>query len=468
MEVLASQIAQQTAGQKGGPSSSNVSMKAGIYPGIGPNPTPKNPNATANPVTLGNVLPKVLNRATGPTASNIANSGAGPSNVLVAHNIPVKNMTDSYASKVAAGEQRQQRHFDGRPRNFESWKAARALTAAAKSAECVGKNKARFQRLHNVNMEETPYPELKNDAEMTEEKKGEIRDTFRFLRQSQVQPSGKVVRASINSLQLANRLQFLKEKTFVLYTVDISPARDTVVEWAEANLHHEMGIKVSRVRVLNKHYYLITVQEEEDRDLILDAAPLYLGPHMVFALPWDPAFDSSNLDNCKVPIWVELPNIHPSMEAFGMELLETIGEVLFTSCEETDCHYTSIRGCLKMDLSLELPEAIEVQDLATGETFFHPVLYKSMPNACFHCHQRGHVVRNCPVRRQKRQGNKREVQENQDGEPSPPIAAAQQQAPSADLKENGKSKIEFTRENIERSGGSCRPYKTGRDVCIVS
>ncbi|KAL3685341.1 hypothetical protein R1sor_003363 [Riccia sorocarpa] len=31
-----------------------------------------------------------------------------------------------------------------------------------------------------------------------------------------------------------------------------------------------------------------------------------------------------------------------------------------------------------------------------------------------------------------------------------------------------KSKIEFTRENIERSGGSCRPYKTGRDVCIVS
>ncbi|KAL3679108.1 hypothetical protein R1sor_022064 [Riccia sorocarpa] len=30
-----------------------------------------------------------------------------------------------------------------------------------------------------------------------------------------------------------------------------------------------------------------------------------------------------------------------------------------------------------------------------------------------------------------------------------------------------RSKIEFTRENIERSGGSCRPYKTGRDVCIV-
>ncbi|KAL3689260.1 hypothetical protein R1sor_015569 [Riccia sorocarpa] len=30
------------------------------------------------------------------------------------------------------------------------------------------------------------------------------------------------------------------------------------------------------------------------------------------------------------------------------------------------------------------------------------------------------------------------------------------------------SKIEFARENIERSGGSCRPYKTGRDICLVS
>ncbi|KAL2607509.1 hypothetical protein R1flu_026082 [Riccia fluitans] len=136
---------------------------------------------------------------------------------------------------------------------------------------------------------------------------------------------------------------------------------------------------------------------------ILDAAPLFLGPHMVFALPWDPRFDSAKLDNCKVPVWVELPNIHPCFEAFGTQLLQSIGEVLFTSCEDTDCRFTSIRGCLKLDLSLDLPEAVKIVDPDTGEMFQQPVLYLSLPNACFHCHQRGHLVRNCPIHRQRRQ-----------------------------------------------------------------
>ncbi|KAL3684075.1 hypothetical protein R1sor_002097 [Riccia sorocarpa] len=87
-----------------------------------------------------------------------------------------------------------------------------------------------------------------------------------------------------------------------------------------------------------------------------NAAPLYLGQHMIFALPWDTTFDPANLESAKVPVWVELPNIHPSMEAFGPRLLQAIGEVLFTS----------------------------------------------LPNACFSCHQRGHLARNCPTKKSKK------------------------------------------------------------------
>ncbi|KAL2620272.1 hypothetical protein R1flu_000477 [Riccia fluitans] len=181
------------------------------------------------------------------------------------------------------------------------------------------------------------------------------------------QTQGKVVRAFIDAQQLSNQINFLKEKTFVLYTLDISLSRDAILEWADAVLHHKMGITILRVRVLNKHCYLMTVENEHDKDRNLDAAPLFLGPHMVFALPWDPCFDSAKLDNCKVPLWVELPNIHPCLEAFGTQLLQSIGEVLFTSCEETDYRFTSILGCLKLDLSLDLPEAIKIIDLDTEE-----------------------------------------------------------------------------------------------------
>ncbi|KAL3693604.1 hypothetical protein R1sor_007255 [Riccia sorocarpa] len=302
--------------------------------------------------------------------------------------------TSSYASKAAGNEPRTLRPPDTRSRNFEAWKQARdrrnrALCAAARSQECIDKNRARFDRLNSVTGNAQRYPELDDEVAMTEHTIEEIRTTFEFLRQTQPKPTGKVVKTTIDTRQLAFRLDFLKKKTFVLYTVDVSPSRDAVIEWAETILHQQMGIGVTRVRVLNKHCYLITVETEEDRDWILDATPLYLGPHMVFALPWDPAFDSSNLESARVPVWVELPNIiHPSMEAFGAQLLKAVGEVLFTSYEEGDCHYTSIKGCLRMDLSGELPEAIEVSDPITEEAYLQPIIYKSLPNACFSCHQR--------------------------------------------------------------------------------
>ncbi|KAL2628549.1 hypothetical protein R1flu_013235 [Riccia fluitans] len=237
----------------------------------------------------------------------------------------------TYASKVAASEHGAARLLESRVRNADAWRAARerrniSLKAASTLEECIRKNRDHFQRVNNGRTEENPYMELGQQVEMTEERREEIRETFQFLRQTHAQTQGKVVRAIINAQQLSNRIQFLKEKTFVLYTVDISPSRDAILEWAEAVLHQEMGIRILRVRVLNKHCYLITVENELDRDCILDAAPLFLGPHMVFALPWDPRFDSAKLDNCKVPVWVELPNIHPCLEAFGTQLLQSIGE----------------------------------------------------------------------------------------------------------------------------------------------
>ncbi|KAL2623321.1 hypothetical protein R1flu_003526 [Riccia fluitans] len=297
--------------------------------------------------------------------------------------------------------------MEPRMRAAEGWKAARdwrnnMLKAAATSEDCIRRNRDRFQRLNDGRLEENPYSELEQQVTMSEEIREEIRDsTFQFLRQTHAQTQGKVVKTVIDAQQLSNRIQFLKEKTFVLYTVDISPSRDVVLEWADAVLYRELGIRISRVRVLKKHCYLMTVENELDRDRILDSAPLFLGPHMVFALPWDPRFDSAKLDNCKVPVWVELPNIHPCLEAFGTQLLQSIGKVLFTSCEDMDCHFTSIRGCLKLDLSLDLPEAIEIRDPVMGETFQQPILYRSLPNACFHCHQRGHLVRNRPIRHQR-------------------------------------------------------------------
>ncbi|KAL2610563.1 hypothetical protein R1flu_029136 [Riccia fluitans] len=95
-----------------------------------------------------------------------------------------------------------------------------------------------------------------------------------FLREANPNPEGKkTVRVQINAQQLMNKREFLQAKSFILYTVDISPLREAVAVWAETILHQEMGIQVNRVRVLNKNCYLITVGKEEDKNWILQANP---------------------------------------------------------------------------------------------------------------------------------------------------------------------------------------------------
>ncbi|KAL2634076.1 hypothetical protein R1flu_005555 [Riccia fluitans] len=154
------------------------------------------------------------------------------------------------------------------------------------------------------------------------------------------------------------------------------PSKDVVAGWAEIILHQEMGNKAERVRRLNKHCYLNTVEDIEDRDKILDATPLYLGSHMIFALLWDSSFDPAELESIKVPVWVELLDIHPGFEGFGKTMLQTMGEVLYTTCEETYCRLTSIKGCLRLDLQQELPESVEVIDPEMLEVNYHLVLYR--------------------------------------------------------------------------------------------
>ncbi|KAL3678940.1 hypothetical protein R1sor_021896 [Riccia sorocarpa] len=249
--------------------------------------------------------------------------------------------TSSYASKAAGNEPRTLRPPDTRSRNFEAWKQARdrrnrALCAAARSQECIDKNRARFDRLNSVTGNAQRYPELDDEVAMTEHTIEEIRTTFEFLRQTQPKPTGKV------------------------------------------------------------------------------SLPEYLYGWLRYQI---------------------LPNIHPSMEAFGAQLLKAVGEVLFTSCEEDDCHYTSIKGCLRMDLSGELPEAIEVSDPITEEAYLQPIIYKSLPNACFSCHQRGHLVRQCPTRRQPRvpkqeQEKMEKTQPNQEKEPTETNGQERQKPPT--------------------------------------
>ncbi|KAL3698476.1 hypothetical protein R1sor_012552 [Riccia sorocarpa] len=373
----------------------NTSNSSGTVPGqgqgsiknVGPSPRLR-PNLHTTP----------------PTAQPTPNPGGTPGQGAGA-GAHARRPDDRQTAARSAAEQR--------ARARESAKVARerrerAWVSATRSLECIKKNVDRFQK-EDENLEK-PYPELDADLEIADLDE-EVRESFKALRKDNpVDETKKSVKFTLNSKMLRNRLAYLRDHAFILYTVDILPSRDVVVDWTEVILKQQLGINVTRVRVLNKHCFLITVDDKVDSDDILLATPLYLGGnHMVFALPWTPLFNPADISSSKVPVWVELPHVFPGVEAFGEQLLSQIGEVLHTNTRHEDCKFHSVKGCLLLDLREELPESIEIEDEVTMESYHQKIVYSSMPDACFFCHQRGHTIRNCQERRNRR-GNQVQTQ----------------------------------------------------------
>ncbi|KAL3687200.1 hypothetical protein R1sor_013509 [Riccia sorocarpa] len=195
-----------------------------------------------------------------------------------------------------------------------------------------------------------------------------------------------------------SRLCHLQNYVFVVWTLDFSPTRDCVVEWARTQLWQKQGIQVEQVRLLSRSYFLIVTGSQEQQQKALSGGPYFINRRMVFALPWDPSFSTSELRSTAMPVWVDLPRVHPCLEQYGQGMLETLGKVLYKTCETSRDSYMHIRGCVIMDVSGELKDHIKLFVEGCSKPMFQLVRYTNIPNVCFSFQQRGHIAKDCPRR----------------------------------------------------------------------
>ncbi|CAM6094214.1 unnamed protein product [Calypogeia fissa] len=109
-------------------------------------------------------------------------------------------------------------------------------------------------------------------------------------------------------------------------------------------------------------------------------------------------FDAHTMKTSQAPVWIDLPLVHPSMEIYANELLETVGKVVYVATTTSRSRFPHIRGCVLTDLNQDLVEYI-VLDLPGIREFKIEVEYRSMPDACFVCRRRGHQARHCPTKK---------------------------------------------------------------------
>ncbi|CAM6111896.1 unnamed protein product [Calypogeia fissa] len=231
---------------------------------------------------------------------------------------------------------------------------------------------------------------------------GELRTALDHLPAPSEKPSDgmRSVHFVGNAAAVRNRMHHLQQRGIVLYTVDFNPSRDQFEAWVDDAIVCNMEIKVEQVKVIARFTFLLVVSTAEERDQILTDAPFYMGNKLVMAMPWAPDFDALTMKISEAPVWIDLPLVHPAMEIYANELLETVGKVVYPATTTSRSRFPHIRGCVLADLNQDLIEYI-ILELPGVREFKIAVEYRSMPDACFVCRKRGHQARHCPTKKSK-------------------------------------------------------------------
>ncbi|KAL3681398.1 hypothetical protein R1sor_024354 [Riccia sorocarpa] len=86
-------------------------------------------------------------------------------------------------------------------------------------------------------------------------------------------------------------------------------------------------------------------------------------------------------------------------------MLASIGPVAYSAVDrKEDSKYSHVRGCVLLDLQLDLPKRIIIKT-PWMQSYTHDIVYTRFPDQCFQCKGRGHWAKNCPQKRDIRNPN---------------------------------------------------------------
>ena len=115
-----------------------------------------------------------------------------------------------------------------------------------------------------------------------------------------------------------------------------------------------------------------------------------MGPQGLYLKKWSLEFDPSIDVPSTVPIWVILP--HLPLHCWSSDSLEAIGNKLGKYIDRAvrKDHYSCTRICVKVDLEIGLPKAINLTVADWSHT--QELDYEQIPFKCCFCHGYGHFT----------------------------------------------------------------------------
>ncbi|KAL2644226.1 hypothetical protein R1flu_011813 [Riccia fluitans] len=348
------------------------------------------------------------------------------------------------ASKGSPGEVNSTRSFATTAKN--AWETPLQLTEKAPK-----KNDTAGELLR-------PYLENLDPSWGTNVSEDHLLQVFNSIRQHELPGDRKEsIKIHPDPMWSKIRIDQLSKGGVILHTMEITPTRAQVIEWAEVRLKRDLGLEIIQIRALSRKHFLISLASEDQKLAALSTKePFYMFRKMVF-LSMTHDLNPTRIYANRLPVWLDLPRVHPLVEQYGDEMLDAIGEVLYKTIDKQTNQYVNISACVLIDLAKPLKDAVDVE--IYGETVWSQVIrYRRLPDMCFNCQQRGHWVRECPkwAEGQTEENHVNKAENRDVGKPG-----EADQKGKEPVKEVGK--VETSQAESSFSTGNRGTIKTGND-----
>ncbi|MCO5573114.1 hypothetical protein L7F22_026879 [Adiantum nelumboides] len=153
---------------------------------------------------------------------------------------------------------------------------------------------------------------------------------------------------------------------------------------------------VEDVQVLPNGYYIFRFQARKMALDVLGAGQWMFRNTPFCFFSWSKEFSSNGPKSTKCPVWIELPDLPYHFYQWTDKIASSIGKVLGSKKRTLINPSWHPQVLVEIDMALPLVEEIFIN---CGEySLTQKVLYKHMPNACFHCGRKGHVMKECPLK----------------------------------------------------------------------
>ena len=138
----------------------------------------------------------------------------------------------------------------------------------------------------------------------------------------------------------------------------------------------------------------------EDKDRLFEGGPYFYAAVGLYMRPWKMNFVLEKENFISVPVWVRLYSL--PLDYWQPESLAAIGNKLGRFIKTSEAirrgKYTSFaRICVEMDLSGALSDEVILE--VFDEEWIQMVDYEYIPFKRHKCHEYGHILRDCPLRK---------------------------------------------------------------------